>query len=51
MNGKELKEWAAKVSDDCIIEVADYSRWKTEFKIRARLELVFEASEEEGTAI
>lgn len=48
MTGKQLKEFAAQVHDDAVIEVCDYNygAFKKEFSVRATLQCTLEWKED-----
>jgi len=48
MTGKQLKEWAASISDDAVIEMKErsYSSWNEDFSLRATLQKEWDWVEE-----
>lgn len=48
MTGKQLKQWAAGIHDDAIIETQErsYSCWVDEFSLRATLQLKWDCQQQ-----
>lgn len=50
MTGKQLKEWAAQVPDEAVIETREksYSCWNEDFSLRATLQKEWDWQKEEA---
>lgn len=52
MTGKQLKEFAAQIYDDAVIEMREwrYESWKEEFSLRATIRHTFDWQDEKKKA-